>query len=407
MFDNIKTDLLPTQPAYYTNRAAASIAIKQFKTALQDCQQARSLQQASPQVKTLVRLARCQLATGSPGPALSTLREAQNLSSETNRDLWTLKTNAETMQRHLESVARSKAKGDWSVASAALEAAKSMLEGEGRDVPTEWRCWSIEFRMARGDWDGATDAVRDAIRYENNSPDVHALRGKIFFLINKPTDATSSLRHALTLDPENGTARNLLKRVRQLEKVKDDGNIAFKQGKWEDACQKYTEALDIVGENPEEGRGGILRATLLSNRATAFSKVATTDSYEKALVDLEVSLKLHPDNWKAVRTRARIHLAKDEFDQAISDLREASELADSSAGAAPNVQSELREELRKAEVLLKRSKEKDYYSKFIQPLKIIPVLTYFAEILSKLFSYHLTVSRSKWSIRFTKNCERR
>lgn len=266
------------------------------------------------------------------------------------------------MQRHLESVARAKSKGDWSLASAALEAAKQMLEGEGRDVPTEWRCWNIEFRMARGDWDGAADAVRDAIRYENNSPDVHALRGRIFFLTNKPGDATSSLRHALTLDPEHGIARTLLKKVKQLEKVKDDGNTAFKQSKWEEACEKYTEALEIVGENPEEAQGGILRATLLSNRATAYSKVATTESYDKALADLDVSLKLHTDNWKAVRTRARIHLAKDEFELAISDFREAAELAESGSGVGSSIQSELREEIRKAEVLLKRSKEKDYYS---------------------------------------------
>jgi DnaJ family protein C protein 7 len=274
------------------------------------------------------------------------------------------------MQRHLDSVSRAKSKGDWSLASAALGFAKQMLEGEGKETPTQWRCWNIEFRMARGDWDGAADAVRDAIRYENNSPDVHALRGKIFFLTNKSTDAANSLRHALTLDPEHGTARTLLKKVKQLEKIKDDGNAAFKQSKWEEACKKYAEALEIVGENPEEAQGGILRATLLSNRATAYSKVGTTESYDKALADLDVSVKLHPDNWKAVRTRARIHLAKDEFELAISDFREATELAESSSGAGVQVQSELREEIRKAEVLLKRSKEKDYYSKLSRFKKV-------------------------------------
>ncbi|KIM25410.1 hypothetical protein M408DRAFT_331174 [Serendipita vermifera MAFF 305830] len=356
-------DLVPSQAAYYANRAAALIATKQFREALVDCQQARTLQQSAPQLKTLIRLARCQLATGSPGPALSTLREAQALEAETkthNKDLWNFKNNAELMQRHLDSVTKARERKDWTTASAALDAARKMLEGAGKDVPTEWRCWSVQLKMARSDWDGATDAVRDALRFESNSPDVHALRGQVLFLTNKPADATSILRHALTLDPENGTARKMLKRVKELEKVKDDGNSAFKGQRWEEAARKYSDALDIVGTDPEEGEGGMIRAILLSNRAIAYHKMGTAEKVEEALADLRLSLKLYPDNWKAVRTRARIRLARDEYEEAISDFREAMELAENMAGTE-GAQREIQDELRKAEVLLKRSKEKDYY----------------------------------------------
>jgi len=361
------SDLVPSQAAYYANRAAALIATKQFRDALVDCQQARSLQQSAPQIKTLIRLARCQLATGSPGPALSTLREAQSLETQSpqakpNQDLWNLKTNAEMMQRHLDSVAKARDRKDWTTASAALDAARKMLEGSGgKDVPTEWRCWSVQLKMARSDWDGAQDAVRDALRFENNSPDVHALRGQVLFLTNKPADATSILRHALTLDPENATARKMLKRVKELEKVKEEGNTAFKLQRWEEAAKKYSEALDIVGANLEEGEGGIIRAILLSNRAIAYTKMDTLENYDEALDDLRVSLRLHPENWKAIRTRARLHLARDDYEEAISDFREALELAESMAGT-DSAQREIQDELRKAEVLLKRSKEKDYYS---------------------------------------------
>ena len=34
-----------------------------------------------------------------------------------------------------------------------------------------------------------------------------------------------------------------------------------------------TPLIQVVGENPDEGNGGQIRATLLSNRATAFLKV--------------------------------------------------------------------------------------------------------------------------------------
>ena len=268
------------------------------------------------------------------------------------------------MQRHLDSVSKARERKDWTTASAALDAARKMLEGAGKDVPTEWRCWSVQLKMARADWDGASEAVREALRYESNSPDVHALRGHVLFLINKPADSTSILRHALTLDPENGTARRMLKRVKELEKVKEEGNTAFKLQRWEEAAGKYGDALDIVGASPEEGEGGIIRAILLSNRAIAYQKMATVEKYEEALLDLKVSLRLHPDNWKAVRTRARIRLAMDEYEEAISDYREALELAESMSGTEV-AQREIQDELKKAEVLLKRSKEKDYYSECI------------------------------------------
>ena len=317
-------------------------------------------------MKTLIRLARCQLATGSPGPALSTLREAQSLDAQSlqskpSQDVWNLKTRAETMQRHLDTLAKARDHKDWTKASAALDAARRMLEGTGKDVPTEWRCWSVQFKMARSDWDGAADAVREALRYEGNSPDLHALRGQVFFLTNKPADATTILRHALTLDPENTTARKLLKRVKELEKVKEEGNAAFKLQDWEAAAKKYSEALDIVGTSPEEGEGGIIRAILLSNRATAYTRMGASQNHDDALEDIRASLVLHPDNWKAVRTRAKIRLARDEYEEAIADYREAMEIAEGLAGTE-SARKEIQEELRKAEVLLKRSKEKDYYS---------------------------------------------
>src|SRR5579863_1246056 len=72
-------DLVSTEPAYLTNRAAAYIALKRFRPALADCQHAVSLQsQPSTGVtappKTLLRLARCQLALAQTTAALSTLR---------------------------------------------------------------------------------------------------------------------------------------------------------------------------------------------------------------------------------------------------------------------------------------------------------------------------------------------
>ena len=53
--------------------------MKNFGSALEDCQQAATLQPTSPSPKTLVRLAQCQLVVDSPTSALSTLCSALSI----------------------------------------------------------------------------------------------------------------------------------------------------------------------------------------------------------------------------------------------------------------------------------------------------------------------------------------
>jgi len=148
----------------------------------------------------------------------------------------------------------------------------------------------------------------------------------------------------------------LRKRVKDVERLKEEGNLAFKSGRLEEAVALYGEALERVGESPEEGKGGPIRATLLANRATALMKL---DRNEDALEDTNASLNLVPTSFKALRTRARINLNLEKFDQSVADFKSAIEQArldgDDAAVKA------LRADLKKAEADLKRSKTKDYY----------------------------------------------
>lgn len=77
------------------------------------------------------------------------------------------------------------------------------------------------------------------------------------------------------------------------------------------------------------------------------------------MADTEESLKLCPTSFKALRTRARIHLHLESYDSSVADFKSAIEQAEFE-DSVMDVKS-LRIELKKAEAALKRSKTKDYY----------------------------------------------
>ena len=130
------------------------------------------------------------------------------------------------------------------------------------------------------------------MRLDPNSPEILAVRGLVLFLSGKLPQALQHVASALRLDPEHEVASRLRKRIKDVERIKEEGNMAFKGGKLDEAVTLYTGCLEVrnthtlaiqmivlissqqrIGEADEEGKGGHIRATLLSNRATTLVKV--------------------------------------------------------------------------------------------------------------------------------------
>ena len=80
--------------------------------------------------------------------------------------------------------------------------------------------------------------------------------------------------------------------------------------------------------------------------------------HDDALKDTQAAIELMPTSFKALRTQARIRLALEDFEEAVRDFKRAQEsLADDERTEFKAIA----EEIRLAEVQLKRSKSKDYY----------------------------------------------
>jgi DnaJ family protein C protein 7 len=117
------------------------------------------LQSDTPAPKTLIRLARCQLALGSTTPALSTLRIVLSLEPK-NPSALQLQDNIVVLEGHLRNFEHARSRKEWGMARLALDRCLQAIEGEGGESPTQWRLWRIELELARGNWDGANLAAK-------------------------------------------------------------------------------------------------------------------------------------------------------------------------------------------------------------------------------------------------------
>jgi len=140
------------------------MALKRFRPALEDCQVAASIQSASPSPKTLLRLARCQLALGSSTPALSTIRIILTIEPK-NLQAIQLKDKVQLLENHVKNFENARKKQDWALARLALDKCLQAIEGEGGDVPAEWRYWRVELELSRGCWDAANNAAKYGIHF--------------------------------------------------------------------------------------------------------------------------------------------------------------------------------------------------------------------------------------------------
>ena len=89
----------------------------------------------------------------------------------------------------------------------------------------------------------------------------------------------------MRLDPDHQKCKKALYKAKKCELLKEEGNQFIKNQQFEEAENKYTEAIDLDPSNKK------LNAIIFSNRALTFIKRKQTF---KALDDLNKSLELNP-----------------------------------------------------------------------------------------------------------------
>jgi DnaJ family protein C protein 7 len=327
----------PKNATYYSNRAAAFISANRFYEALEDCKTADELEPDNP--KILLRLARVYTSLGRPDEAV----HVYNSIHATAKD----KQAALNMQKHLRMAEETAEKGgSGSMVIYALNEAEKGL-GAGVDKPRKWQLLRGEAHLRMGNPNAlgeAQNVVMSILRNNNQDPDALVLRGRILYAQGENDKAMQHFRQALSCDPDFKAAVKYLRMVQKLERMKQDGNASFKAGRFQEAVDTYTQALEVDPANKNTN------SKILQNRALCNSRLK---QWKAAIRDCDKALELDPSYTKARKTRAKALGESGNWDEAVRDLKAMYEANPSEPGLA--------KEIRDAELELKKSKRKDYY----------------------------------------------
>ncbi|KAI2630777.1 hypothetical protein GGR54DRAFT_169544 [Hypoxylon sp. NC1633] len=331
--------LMPDEPTYLSNRAAAYMSDSRYESALEDCSRAVDL---DPQnAKFLLRLARIYTSLGRPDEAMTTFGRIQPPASA--KDM----ASAKEMQQHVRAAQDALDRGtSGSMVLHALDQAEKLL-GPGSGKPRKWQLMRGSAYLKMGGANSFGEALNLAgalLRQNGLDPEALVLRGRALYAQGENDAAIAHFRKALSCDPDLKDAVKWLRTVQKLDRMKDEGNADYKAGRWQAALDKYTAALKVDPSN----RG--TNSKLYQNRALCRLKLK---QYNESIADCEQAISLDSSYTKARRTKATALSRAERWEDAVRELKSIQELDPEDRNIAKDI--------RKAELELKKSQRKDYY----------------------------------------------
>ena len=252
----------PKNPTYLSNRSAAFMSANEFEKALEDARLSDELEPENS--KVLLRLARICTALGKPEEAISIFEKIQP--PVTTKD----KAPAKVMNNYVLQAEEALREGTaGSMALHALDQAERGL-GYGVDRPRKWKLLRGEAYLRMGGVNSLGEAQNIAmslLRSNAQDPEALVLRGRAIYAQGESAKALQHFRQALSCDPDFKDAIRYLRMVQKLDKMKEQGNNAFKSGRFEEAVQVYGTALEVDPSNKGTN------SKILQNRAMASIKV--------------------------------------------------------------------------------------------------------------------------------------
>lgn len=384
-------DADPANPVYYGNRAMAEMQQRNYEAALRDSLKASQL--GADQIKTLLRITKIYLAVGRFDEALETCKTLEGLFSQANdtssnnystykRDQFSamdMKANferAENLTNEIFETSVSQSldfckvddngdsnpilekckhlKDEARRALHSLDTAQRYLDSskDAPSIPLKWQVLRGKLLIAAGRYDEATSYSVTLLRQDSQNPEFLVLGGMaLYYGQGDNAKCIQYLQRALQYDPDSRSARELLRRVKKLEKLKEEGNSEFKMGHSAAARDLYTQAIstDLLA------RFTLIR--VLSNRASVNLKLGANNAVIK---DCDTAQWLDKDFVKVRKTKSRALAALKKWEESKQELNAALEMC-KQQGLEADVRS-LQQEIRQLELEIKKASRKDYYA---------------------------------------------
>ena len=143
----------------------------------------------------------------------------------------------------------------------------------------------------------------------------------------------------------NEQTEQLLKKVNEIEGIKNKANEIFKQKKYEEAIEEYTKILEFDPQNKK------FNSLILANRALCYQKLKKNT---EALRDSNQSVKLNPYYARGYVKRGNVYMELKMFDDARADFQKAKELDPSVSG--------IEGYLNDAKNQQEKARKRDYYA---------------------------------------------
>eukprot|EP01134_Creolimax_fragrantissima_P005277 CFRG5277T1 len=209
----------------------------------------------------------------------------------------------------------------------------------------------------------AVDANKESVKHSKSTPKSVNV---------SPTKAASSTKPVVATNGED-TAKEEKEKAPEhprdeANRLKNEGNALFRDGKFELAIERYTSALTLNSNSEDQSK-------YYANRAACFAKLK---NYDKVIDDCTAALKWDPRYVKALQRRAQAYEITGELEKAVKDYTLAVSLNPQSQNAnAHNVIEELLQQIaqKKAKDKMKEKQGmfpsssivKTYLNTFTQP----------------------------------------
>jgi DnaJ family protein C protein 3 len=269
-------------------------------------------------------------------------RAVLEYSEITDQDVATLLEEAKECERAIAAAQEAMAQQDYRLASQLYSHVMRHVE-QASDLLFA-KCTAL---YHNGDYYGVISDTGKILKVHPKHLEAYELRGNAYLRLGEHDLAIQHYREALKFDPEHSGCKKGHKLVKSMEKKKKKADEAFAGRNFEDAINKYWEAINI------DTTHRVFARTVMLKIIQAYSRLGQHDEAVKQAELLVEEGGAAEQEWalgEALIDAERFEEAIRVFQRAAENLPEGSEES-----------QKTNQKIKEAQVALKQSKEKNYY----------------------------------------------